>query len=170
MIPQVVTDFVLQWVLPFSIVFGSFFLLVRMINLAYRRTDLDRLYSIGISIGVLVGIIFIVYVTLKNAGYLDKMHSIWNLIYNSAFVVGIRLKLNAMFGNYWIIIINFLKKWVGLKEEDHTRSKKIFNPKESLQNTQTWLKYRCNINEIKYIEKELKDYLYDFSPTAKKNN
>ena len=112
MIPQVVTDFVLQWVLPFSIVFGSFFLLVRMINLAYRRTDLDRLYSIGISIGIFVGFIFIVYVILKNAGYLDKMHSIWNLIYNSAFVVGIRLKLNAMFGNYWIIIINFLKKWV----------------------------------------------------------
>ena len=80
MIPQVVTDFVLQWVLPFSIVFGSFFLLVRMINLAYRRTDLDRLYSIGISIGIFVGFIFIVYVILKNAGYLDKMHSIWDQI------------------------------------------------------------------------------------------
>lgn len=67
-------------------------------------------------------------------------------------------------------IVPEIEKWVGLKEEDHTRSKKIFNPKESLQNTQTWLKYRCNINEIKYIEKELKDYLYDFSSTAKKNN
>lgn len=55
-----------------------------------------------------------------------------------------------------------IEKWLNLKEKDHTKYKKIFRPQESIKNTQTWLRYKCNLNEIKYIEKELQAYLYDF--------
>lgn len=54
-------------------------------------------------------------------------------------------------------------EWLGLSLEDQTEKKKIFNPEISINNTFTWKKIDCNLSEIKYIEKELKEYLYDFS-------
>ena len=55
------------------------------------------------------------------------------------------------------IIINHL----GFNKEDHINRKSRFNPELSIKNTQL-----CNNiiykDEIKIIEKELKEYLYDF--------
>ena len=41
--------------------------------------------------------------------------------------------------------------------------RKYFNPERSIKNTQTWKKIDCDQQEIAYIEKELKEYLYDFN-------
>lgn len=53
-------------------------------------------------------------------------------------------------------VINFL----GLKQ--HSKPKKFFNPKKSIFNTQLYNKYSGYEEEIKYIEEELKEYLFPF--------
>ena len=55
--------------------------------------------------------------------------------------------------------------WLGLSPSDHIRKKQIFKPDISINNTMTWKKYNCDLSEIKYIEKKLRDYLYDFPNT-----
>lgn len=61
------------------------------------------------------------------------------------------------------IILDF----IGCKELSFT-GKNLFNPDVSINNTQLWRKYEQHAEEIKYLEKELSDYLYDFSKYEKK--
>ena len=58
-----------------------------------------------------------------------------------------------------------VEKWLNLSVKDHIRAKKCFVPAQSINNTQVWEKYDCDKNEIKYIEKNLSKYLYDFPST-----
>ena len=51
-------------------------------------------------------------------------------------------------------------KFAGLGE--HVRKKAYFNPARSVNNTQIIRKYPQELENIAYIEKELKDYLYPF--------
>ena len=53
--------------------------------------------------------------------------------------------------------------WLGLSEERHHEKNKFFNPDRSIRNTQTWKKIQCNQDEIRFIEKELSEYLYNFT-------
>ena len=55
------------------------------------------------------------------------------------------------------IIYNFLN----IKKEAHIHKKEKFIPEKSIDNTQLFINYQ-NKEEIKIIEKELKEYLYDF--------
>lgn len=55
-----------------------------------------------------------------------------------------------------------LIEWLGLDEKDHTMQFKCFDPRKSIANTQTWKSYKCDINDIKYIEKNLPQYLYHY--------
>ena len=48
---------------------------------------------------------------------------------------------------------------VGINSSLHTKKKKFFNPVQSSKNVGIWKKIR-NSEEIKLIEKELKDHLY----------
>lgn len=61
-------------------------------------------------------------------------------------------------------VMNFL----GIK--DHSNPKKFFDPEKSIFNTQLYNKYLGYDDEIKYIENELKEYLfpYDKYPKLKK--
>lgn len=52
-------------------------------------------------------------------------------------------------------------EFLGFKEEDHVMKKERFNPDISIKNTQLFHKDIYQ-EEIKIIEEELKDYLYDF--------
>lgn len=56
-----------------------------------------------------------------------------------------------------------IAEWLELSEKDHLYKYKYFNPERSIKNTQTWKKIDCDQHEIAYIEKELKEYLYDFN-------
>lgn len=53
-----------------------------------------------------------------------------------------------------------LTDWLELDPAKHTRSKQIFNPEISIKNTRLWEKTKCDMSEIQYIEKNLRDYLY----------
>lgn len=55
-----------------------------------------------------------------------------------------------------------IAKWLDLDEEHHTMSRKYFDPDKSIDNTQTWKKYPCDMKEIEYIGSELRNYLYNF--------
>lgn len=76
---------------------------------------------------------------------------------------------NVMFIKFEDMIYNYdittskLIDWLGLDVSSHYLKKKIFNPQKSMNNTQTWKKVYESKEEIKYIEKNLKEYLYDFS-------
>ena len=59
-------------------------------------------------------------------------------------------------------ITSRLIEWLNLDERMHFEKRKKFNPDKSIKNIQCWKKINCNIEEIYYIENELKDYLYDF--------
>lgn len=52
--------------------------------------------------------------------------------------------------------------WLELDEEEHNQKFRYFNPRISIRNTQTWKTVKCDMNEVRYIEKELKEYLYPF--------
>ena len=51
---------------------------------------------------------------------------------------------------------------LGLKEEDHIDKQKYFKPLVSLRGTQLYKKIQGHNEEVAYIEKELREYLYDF--------
>lgn len=55
-----------------------------------------------------------------------------------------------------------LSKWLGLEQKDHKRKLQGLNPSKSVKNTCLWLKYDIGEN-LKVIEKELAEYLYDYS-------
>lgn len=55
-----------------------------------------------------------------------------------------------------------LAKWLELDLDQQTLRKKYFDPSRSINNTQMWKRVQCDMQEIQYIEKELKEYLYEF--------
>ena len=57
--------------------------------------------------------------------------------------------------------IKKVEKFIGLDSSLHTRPFNGFNPLRSVHNTQLWKTY-SDPNAISIIERELKDYLYDF--------
>lgn len=58
-----------------------------------------------------------------------------------------------------------IAKFLGCKLEDHVNKFKRFDPKISIRNTQVFRSNKEYEKECKYIEKELKEYLYDFKET-----
>ena len=55
-----------------------------------------------------------------------------------------------------------MEKWVGLDKVDHIHPKSTFNPEKSIKNTRLWVNKPEYATEIKYIEQNLKHYLYDY--------
>lgn len=59
--------------------------------------------------------------------------------------------------------VSQIEKFFGLNENDHIDKKKIFNPAVSKNNTKLWEIYSGYEDDLKYIERELPQYCYDFS-------
>ena len=55
-----------------------------------------------------------------------------------------------------------LRDWVGLDEADHTQKRQKLIPERSMANTRLWLKHDIG-QDLKIIETELAEYLYDYS-------
>lgn len=55
-----------------------------------------------------------------------------------------------------------LCEFLGLREEDHAHKKEKFAPAKSIKNTRQWERYDIDA-DIAYIEKELAEYIYDYS-------
>lgn len=55
---------------------------------------------------------------------------------------------------------------VGLDESKHTHCFSKFNPRRSVVNTQSWLKYPQSFEAIQYIRETLSEHLYDFDAVA----
>ncbi|GEP20245.1 sulfotransferase [Pediococcus argentinicus] len=56
---------------------------------------------------------------------------------------------------------NNLMQWLGLKAEDQSKRKQIFDPAKSQNNTKLWLNKKDIVKDIKYIEENLSEYLYE---------
>lgn len=55
-----------------------------------------------------------------------------------------------------------ISEFLGLKEENHAHKKENFVPAKSIKNTRQWERYDIG-EDIAYIEKELAEYIYDYS-------
>lgn len=53
-------------------------------------------------------------------------------------------------------------EWVGLDLKNHVRKQQTFDPNKSIKNTRLWLNKPECMDEIKYIENALPEYLYSF--------
>lgn len=73
----------------------------------------------------------------------------------------IRIQFEDMIFKYEEIRLKILKI-VGLKQSQHVNQFAKFNPKRSVVNTQTWKKFPELAADIKIIENNLPEYLYDF--------
>ena len=63
-----------------------------------------------------------------------------------------------------------IEEFVGLDEKHHTKKKHKLNPEVSIKNTRMWLRHPECKKEIAYIEKELEEYLYDYSFLRNESN
>lgn len=54
-------------------------------------------------------------------------------------------------------------KFIGINYEINHQRFKYFNPQKSIMNTRIWCQYPKYEKEIKYIEDNLKEYLYDYT-------
>lgn len=63
------------------------------------------------------------------------------------------------------IIESFLEQKIGV----HIKSKEYFNPEISVNNTFIYKNYEQDNSDIKYIEEQLRDYLYPFDSNTKAN-
>ena len=55
-----------------------------------------------------------------------------------------------------------IREWIGLDEADHRFKKQKLDPSKSVKNTRLWEKYDIG-DDLKVIEAELAEYLYDYS-------
>lgn len=55
-----------------------------------------------------------------------------------------------------------LRQWLGLDESAHVRAGQCFRPEVSIRNTRTWEKFPESMEEVRYIESQLPEYLYSF--------
>lgn len=58
--------------------------------------------------------------------------------------------------------VNEIANWLNLDLNQHTKNRQLFNPSRSIKNTQTWKQFPQSRDEVRYIEKELSEYLYRF--------
>ena len=71
------------------------------------------------------------------------------------------VQFEDLINNYSETIRN-IEGFLGFSEKEHIKQRQIFNPLESIKNTQLYKRYpECN-EEIRYIEGELKEYLYEW--------
>lgn len=73
----------------------------------------------------------------------------------------LRIRLEALIFDYENTYKTIIETF-GLKEEDHIEKQKYFKPRVSMRGTQLYKKIPGHSEEIAYIEKELKEYLFDF--------
>ncbi|MGL4875397.1 MAG: sulfotransferase [Clostridium sp.] len=75
---------------------------------------------------------------------------------------------NSIFIQFEDLIYNYenttnrIEKWLGFDEKNHVNKKRYLNPEISINNTKVWEKLNLPKDEIEYIEKNLKEYLYEF--------
>lgn len=77
---------------------------------------------------------------------------------------------NVLFLNFEDLIYSYKKtsemimQWLNYTPEKHVHKLEYFNPKKSIKNTQRWKNYSSEEvqKDMKYIEKHLTGYLYDF--------
>ena len=83
----------------------------------------------------------------------------------------LRVSLESMIFDYEITTAR-IKDFLGFSESDHIYPKKYFEPKRSIKGSQIYKKIPGHEEEIYYIEKELKEYLFDFDKyeLSKSNN
>ncbi len=58
--------------------------------------------------------------------------------------------------------VNSIMEHFGLEKKSHSQPFKYFNPKISINNTQSWILFPSETENIKKIENKLKDYCYEF--------
>lgn len=58
--------------------------------------------------------------------------------------------------------LNKILSFLNLSENNHIKKKKFFNPEISKKNTQLWVKYPEYKKDIEKIEKELKEYCWNY--------
>ena len=58
-----------------------------------------------------------------------------------------------------------IKKFLNLKDSEHTKKRQIFIPEKSKTNTQLFRKYPKYAKDIEKIEKELPEFCYPYSET-----
>ena len=73
----------------------------------------------------------------------------------------LRIRLEALIFDYENTRKTIIET-LGLKEEDHIEKQKYFKPRVSMRGTQLYKKIPGHSEEIAYIERELKEYLFDF--------
>ncbi|WP_317311062.1 sulfotransferase [Clostridium thermobutyricum] len=57
---------------------------------------------------------------------------------------------------------NRIENWLGFEEKDHIKKKEFLNPNVSKKNTKLWEKLNIPQEDIRYIEENLQEYLYEF--------
>lgn len=72
-----------------------------------------------------------------------------------------RIRFEDLIYNY-DVMSEELCKFVGLDRSNHVRVKELFDPDRSIRNSNLKKKIKGYEKDIKYIEEELADYLYDF--------
>ncbi len=72
-----------------------------------------------------------------------------------------RINFEDMIYNYEVMSEKILD-FCNIARENHIKPKTLFNPEKSIKNTQVFKKFTKYADDVKYIEEELKDYLYDF--------
>lgn len=109
-------NIVLDWVLPISVMAGSFCLFLYFFKLLYHKIDNDVLWQLCVKIGIGIGVTVAVWVFLKNMGLVDEVKNIGHMIHDKiaiympqiiAFFDGIHAKAV----DFLNIIKNFLARW-----------------------------------------------------------
>lgn len=59
--------------------------------------------------------------------------------------------------------VSRIEHFLGISHSIHIKKKKVFNPDKSIANTQLFKRYPCYNADIKYIEENLRDFLFDYS-------
>lgn len=61
-----------------------------------------------------------------------------------------------------------VREWLGFDEKDHKKARQYFDPSKSIKNTQLWKKIKGVEEEMKYIQQELPEYIYEYGEETSK--
>ncbi len=58
--------------------------------------------------------------------------------------------------------VKLIEEFVGVKDYDHVAKKEYFQPERSIKNTKLWHKYPSEEDNMRYIERNLSEWIYDY--------
>lgn len=109
-------NLLLNWLLPIGIMVGLFASVISLIRVLYQRTDIDRLWTWGVSVVVTLGVLFIIIKMLSRFGVVAGLEQMLHFLNSKLLLMipplgGFNAMVGAKIHAFWLWFKAFSHVW-----------------------------------------------------------